>query len=151
MLDFIKSVVSLDGCKGWWQSLGPMVCSGVTVLTQNNVFSRSLQVASDWVGRLFHRRGALAVLSRVRRTISLWEDADRSRRRGSSQTADCSSSSSSYCCFTSSNLMLLHFGLRQENIVEIFTDVLPVKGYRHTWIGFLFNRKNKRRVGVSEC
>jgi len=58
-----------------------------------NVFSRSLKVASDCevttsAGRLFHRRGAAApkslspaVLSRVRRTISFWDDADRSRRR----------------------------------------------------------------------
>jgi len=52
-------------------------------------FSRSLKVSSDCevttsAGRLFHRRGAAApkarspaVLSRVRRTISLWDDADR--------------------------------------------------------------------------
>jgi len=61
-----------------------------------NVFSRFLKVASDCevttsAGRLFHRRGAAApkarspaVLSRVRRTISLRDDIDRSRRRGSS-------------------------------------------------------------------
>jgi len=58
------------------------------------VFSRSLKVSSDCevttsAGKLFHRRGAAAPkarstasLSRVRRTISLWDDADHSRRRG---------------------------------------------------------------------
>jgi len=57
-----------------------------------NVLAVSSKVASDCevttsAGRLFHRRGAAAqkarspaVLSRVRRTISLRDDADRSHR-----------------------------------------------------------------------
>ena len=70
-------------------------------LFEQRCFSRSLKVVSGCkvttsAGRLFHRRGAAAskavspaVLSRVRRTISLWDDS--SRQRGSSQTAHCSS------------------------------------------------------------
>ena len=74
--------------------------SAVKRLFVPKCFRRSLTVASHWeattlAGRLFHKRGAAAlkarssaVLSRVRRTPSLWDDADRSRLRDST----------SHCC-----------------------------------------------------
>ena len=64
-----------------------------------NMFSRSLKVANDCevttsAGRLFptfiigeerqRRRLSRRLFCQVRRTISLWNDADRSRRRGPS-------------------------------------------------------------------
>ena len=88
-------------CKDRWHKVRG--CQWSIRLFEQKNFQALSKVVSDWeattsAGRLFHKRGAAAlksrspaVLSRVQRTTSLCDDANRSRLRDSTSTAHCSS------------------------------------------------------------